>query len=72
MTPLVWASVPIVALCLLAWAGIPVWMVFRRPDKGPDFSEARAYLHAREALIQSKNAAAGKHSHPARVTSEAA
>ncbi|MGI8447950.1 MAG: hypothetical protein ACR2MP_12385 [Streptosporangiaceae bacterium] len=72
MTPLVWASIPTGALCLLAWAGIPLWMVFRRPDKGPDFSEARGYLYTREALIQSKNAAADKHSHPARANSRAA
>jgi hypothetical protein len=58
MTPLVWTTIPLVALCLLAWAGIPLWVVFHRPDKGPDFSEARAYLHARQALIRTKSAAA--------------
>lgn len=47
MTPLVIANFPIAVLFLLAWAGIPLWMVFKRPDRQPDFSDARAYYRAK-------------------------
>lgn len=35
MTPLVVANFPIAALFILAWVGIPLWMVLRRPDRRP-------------------------------------
>lgn len=44
------ANFPIAALFVLAWAGIPLWMVLRRPDRRPDFSEARAYYRAKAEL----------------------
>lgn len=47
MTPLVWANIPLMLLFLLAWAGIPLWMVLRRPDRAPDHARAHAYLRAR-------------------------
>lgn len=46
MTPLVWANFPLAMLFVLAWTGIPLRMVVRRPDTAPDFSEAHAYLAA--------------------------
>ena len=49
MTPLVWASFPIALLFLLAWSGIPLWMVIKHPDTQPDFSDAHAYLAAKAA-----------------------
>jgi hypothetical protein len=50
MTPLVWASLALTALFFGAWYGIPMWMTFKRPERHPDFAEARAYLRAKAAL----------------------
>jgi hypothetical protein len=50
MTPLVVANFPIAALFILAWVGIPLWMVLRHPDRRPDFSEARAYYRLKAEL----------------------
>jgi hypothetical protein len=49
MTPLVWANFPLALLFLLAWSGIPLWMVIKRPDRQPDYSDAQAYLAATAA-----------------------
>jgi hypothetical protein len=49
MTTLVWANLPLALLFLLAWSGIPLWMVINRPDTPPDHSEAHAYLAAKAA-----------------------
>ena len=46
MTPLVWANFPLALLFVLAWAGVPLWMIFKRPDSAPDSSDAHAYLAA--------------------------
>jgi hypothetical protein len=46
MTRLVWANFPIALLFFLAWTAVPLWMVVKRPDTAPDFSEAHAYLIA--------------------------
>lgn len=48
MTPLVWANFPLALLFVLAWVGIPLWMIFKRPDTAPDHSEAHAYLAAKQ------------------------
>src|SRR6516165_6321585 len=50
MTPLVLASLALAAMFFGAWYGIPMWMTFKRPERGPDFSEARAYLQATAGL----------------------
>jgi hypothetical protein len=47
MTSLVWANFPLALLFLLAWSGIPLWMVIKRPDTQPDFGDAHAYLAAK-------------------------
>jgi len=52
MTPLVWASLALAALYFGAWYGIPMWMTFRRPERGPDFAEARAYQQTKAALAR--------------------
>ena len=49
MTPLVWATFPLALIFLLAWSGIPLWMVSKHPDTAPDFSEAHTYLAAKAA-----------------------
>ena len=50
MTSLVWANFPLAAIFIAAFAGVPLWMTFRRPEKAPDLSEARAYLRAKAEL----------------------
>jgi hypothetical protein len=52
MTPLVLASLALAALFFAAWSGIPMWLTLRRPERQPDFSEARAYLQAKAALAK--------------------
>jgi hypothetical protein len=42
MTPLVWASLALTVLFFGAWCGIPMWMTFKRPERHPDFAEARS------------------------------
>lgn len=66
MTPLVVANFPIAALFILAWVGIPLWMVLRHPDRRPDFSEARAYHRVKAELNQAEASGAGR-SVPARA-----
>lgn len=66
MTPLVVANFPIAALFILAWVGIPLWMVLRHPDRQPDFSEARAYHRVKAELNQAEASVAGR-SGPARA-----
>lgn len=50
MTPLVIANFPIAALFILAWVGIPLRMVLKRPDRQPDFSDTRAYYRAKAEM----------------------
>ena len=37
----IWLNMPLGALIFLAIAGIPLWMVIRHPDTGPDAQAAR-------------------------------
>ena len=55
MTPLVLASLTLAALFFAAWYGIPMWITFKRPERGPGFSEARAYLQAKAALAEGES-----------------
>jgi hypothetical protein len=55
MTPLVLASLALAAVFFGAWYGIPMWMTFKRPERHPDFSEARAYLQAKAALVRGES-----------------
>ena len=41
MTGVVWLNVRLVVLAFLAIVGIPLWMMFKRPDRHPDYAEAR-------------------------------
>jgi hypothetical protein len=66
MTPLVVANFPIAALFILAWVGIPLWMVLRHPDRRPDFSEAGAHYRVKTELNQAGASVAGR-SVPARA-----
>jgi hypothetical protein len=49
MTALVWANFPLALLFMLAWSGIPLWMVIKHADTPPDHREAHAYLAAKAA-----------------------
>ena len=40
---------PIALLILLAIVGVPLWMIFRHPHARPDYREARAHYHAKQA-----------------------
>ena len=46
-----WLTVNIIlsALFFGAMVGIPLWMVIKRPDPQPDYSDAHAYLAATAA-----------------------
>ena len=48
VTGLVWLNVPLVVLVFLAIVGIPMWLTFKRPERHPDYSEARAHFQAKE------------------------
>ena len=37
----IWLNMPLGALIFLAVAGIPLWMVIKHPDTGPDGQAAR-------------------------------
>ena len=49
MTSLAWANFPFALLFLLAWSGIPLWMVLKRPETAPDHTDAHTYLAAKAA-----------------------
>jgi hypothetical protein len=57
MTPLFIANFPIATLFILAWVGIPLWMVLKRPDRRPDFSDARAYYRVKAELNRAEEPA---------------
>lgn len=42
----IWLNMPLGALIFLAIAGIPLWMVIRHPDTGPDAQAARRAVQA--------------------------
>ena len=48
MSPIVWANILLVMPFILVWVGVPLWMTFKHPQGAPDFSEAHAYLAAKQ------------------------
>lgn len=52
MTSLVWVNFVLAAAFLLAWVGIPLWLVFKRRETAHDHSQAHAYLAAKEELAR--------------------
>jgi hypothetical protein len=50
MSAVVWGNIVLAIPFLVAFIGIPLWMTFKRPQTGPDHSEAHAYLRTRSAL----------------------
>jgi hypothetical protein len=49
MNTALWISIPLTAIFFFGvWAGIPLWMVLRHPDRGPTQARAvPAYLRKR-------------------------
>jgi len=58
VTSLVWLNVPPVVLVFLAIVGIPMWLTFKRPERQPDYAEARAHFRAKERRGQISTEAA--------------
>jgi hypothetical protein len=43
-----WANILLVMPFILIWVGVPMLMTFKHQDAAPDFSEAHAYLAAKD------------------------
>jgi type III secretory pathway component EscV len=61
VTALVLASFPIAFLIFAAIVGIPLWLVFKRPDKAPDYRHATASAKTAGAGRTAAPQAARKH-----------
>jgi hypothetical protein len=43
-----WINIPLMALFFALWVGVPMWMIFKRPDRDPrETRTAPAYLRKR-------------------------
>jgi hypothetical protein len=51
MTPIIWANILLVIPFILVWVGVPLWMTVKHQDAVPDFSEAHAYLAAKQRQL---------------------
>ena len=41
-----WINIPLMALFFALWVGVPMWMIFKRPDRAPQQTRTvPAYLH---------------------------
>ena len=49
-----WLNVPVGVLFVAAWAGIPLWLVLRRPSEGPEPADIQYRAHAGAAAITSR------------------
>ena len=49
MTSLVWLNIPLAVLVILAIVGLPMWLTFKRPEKRPDYADARAHFRTKAA-----------------------
>jgi hypothetical protein len=58
VTGMIWLNVPLVVLVFLAIVGIPMWLTFNRPERHPDYAEARAHFRAKERRGQISSEAA--------------
>lgn len=61
MSSLVWLNIPLAILVILAIVGIPMWMTFRRPERHPDYSEARAHFRTKAARARGEAVMIGSH-----------
>ena len=45
-----WINIPLMALFFALWVGVPMWMIFKRPDRDPrETRTIPAYLRKRPA-----------------------
>jgi hypothetical protein len=43
-----WINIPLMALFFALWVGVPMWMIFKRPDRDPRVTRTvPAYLRKR-------------------------
>jgi hypothetical protein len=61
VTALVLANFPIAFLIFAAMVGVPLWLVFKRPDKAPDYRHATASAKTAPAGRTAGPEAARKH-----------
>ena len=54
----VWLNLPLGGVIFLAIAGIPLWMVIKRPDRGPSYGTVPAGPPATQ--VRARGAAAGR------------
>ena len=50
MTAVVWANILLAIPFLVTFIAVPLWWTVKRPQAGPDHTEARAYLRTRDRL----------------------
>jgi hypothetical protein len=50
MTAVVWANILLAIPFLVTFIAVPLWWTVKRPQAGPDHTEARAYLRTRGAF----------------------
>ena len=44
-TGFLWINIPLMALFFALWVGVPMWMIFKRPDRDPQHTRTvPAYL----------------------------
>jgi hypothetical protein len=69
MNTVVWANILLAIPFLVAFIGIPLWMTFKRPQTGPDHTDAHAYLRTRTAFATAlaRRAARTRTAAPART-----
>jgi hypothetical protein len=47
-TEFLWINIPLMALFFALWVGVPMWMIFKRPDRDPrNTRTVPAYLRKR-------------------------
>jgi hypothetical protein len=61
MTSLVWLSIPLAVLVILAIVGIPLWMTVRHPERHPEYGEALAHFRTKAARAQGEAVTVGGH-----------
>ena len=50
MTAVVWANILLAIPFLVTFIAVPLWWTVKRPQAGPDHTEARAYLRTRTSF----------------------
>jgi hypothetical protein len=61
MSSLVWLNIPLAILVVLAIVAIPLWMTFKRPERHPDYAEARAHFRTKTARVSGQAVTVGGH-----------